>query len=329
MTSLLITGGAGFIGSNFVRYLLASENYEISVIDSLGYAGNLQNLKGCDVRFIKGDIRNPDLVKELVRGSDHIVHFAAESHNDNSLKDPSPFIETNILGTFNILEAVRFYDKRFHHISTDEVFGDLPIENLEKFSESSAYNPSSPYSATKAASDLLVKAWIRSYGIAATLSNCSNNYGPYQHPEKFIPRQVTNLLQGMPAKVFGDGKNVRDWIHVDDHSSALVEILKSGLTGESYLIGAACEKNNLEVIQTILELLGRDPNEIEFVGDRVGHDLRYAIDNSKIRTELGWEPKKIDFASNLSDVIDWYRSNSEWWLDAKLVAERQYKNGGQ
>jgi len=237
LKSLLVTGGAGFIGANFVRHLLGHENIEVTVLDSLTYAGNLKNLEGLDVRFVHGDVRDSGLVTQLVRRSDAVAHFAAESHNDKSLIDPTLFVDTNVLGTLNVLEAVRKFDKRFHHISTDEVYGDLGIDSPDKFTETTPYNPSSPYSSSKAASDLLVRAWVRSYGVRGTITNCSNNYGPYQHVEKFIPRQITNFLTGKRAKVFGSGENVRDWIHVDDHSSAVLAVLKNGKIGETYLVG--------------------------------------------------------------------------------------------
>ena len=260
MTKLLVTGGAGFIGSNFVRYVFDNTDATVTVLDKLTYAGNRASLAGLPedrFTFVQGDICNASLVDELVRGHDLVVHFAAESHNDNSLRDPSAFISTNLVGTYTLLEAVRRYGVRYHHISTDEVYGDLDLDDADRFTEATPYNPSSPYSATKAGSDHLVRAWVRSFGVQATLSNCSNNYGPYQHVEKFIPRQITNILDGGRPKLYGAGLNVRDWIHVDDHSSAVLLITTEGKIGETYLIGADGERNNKQVVETILELMGR------------------------------------------------------------------------
>jgi dTDP-glucose 4,6-dehydratase len=263
-------------------------------------------------------------VKHAVRDVDAIVHFAAESHNDNSLGDPAAFVDTNIIGTFNLIEVARSFDLRYHHISTDEVFGDLDLDDPAKFDETTPYNPSSPYSATKAGSDLLVRAWVRSFGLKATISNCSNNYGPRQHVEKFIPRQITNILSGLPAKLYGDGKNVRDWIHVDDHSSAVYQILMNGKIGETYLIGSDGEKSNIEVLRLILQTMGKGIEDFEHVRDRAGHDLRYAIDYRKIRDELGWSPSHTDFSAGLAQTIDWYRNNPEWWASSKGQTEQNY-----
>ncbi|MEX0919664.1 MAG: dTDP-glucose 4,6-dehydratase, partial [Candidatus Saccharimonadales bacterium] len=257
-----------------------------------------------------------------------VVHFAAESHNDNSLQNPLPFIQTNILGTFNILEAVRKYGKRLHHISTDEVYGDLELDDPHKFTANTAYNPSSPYSASKASSDHLVRAWVRSFDIHATISNCSNNYGPYQHVEKFIPRQITEILEGRKPKLYGKGENVRDWIHVDDHNSAVHTIIAKGKSGETYLIGADGEKNNQQVIEMILELMGKDSSDYEHVKDRPGHDMRYAIDASKLQSELGWQPKH-DFKSGLEETIKWYEQNRDWWQPLKAATEAKYQKSGQ
>ncbi|EKT84468.1 dTDP-glucose 4,6-dehydratase [Rhodococcus opacus M213] len=257
-----------------------------------------------------------------------MVHFAAESHNDNSLADPSPFVQTNIVGTYTLLEAVRAYGVRYHHVSTDEVFGDLELDDPAKFTEHTAYNPSSPYSSTKAASDMLVRAWARSFGVRATLSNCSNNYGPYQHIEKFIPRQITNILTGVRPKLYGAGRNVRDWIHVDDHNSAVWRILDSGEIGRTYLIGADGELDNLSVIRMILELMGRDPHDFDHVTDRAGHDLRYAIDSSTLRDELGWHPRYTNFREGLQATIDWYRDNHGWWENDKDAVEARYQAQG-
>lgn len=332
MTKLLITGGAGFIGSNFVHYTLKNRpEYEITVIDKLTYAGNLDNLKTVmdDITFIKGDICDKELIDELVSKNDIIVHFAAESHNDNSLRDPWPFVQTNIVGTATILEAVRKHDKRLHHISTDEVYGDLEIDSPEKFTENSPYRPSSPYSSSKASSDLLVKAWIRSFGIKATISNCSNNYGPYQHIEKFIPRQITSILSGISPKLYGTGEQVRDWIHVDDHNSAVHTILDKGKIGELYLIGANGEQNNKYIIETILELMGKDKMSYEHVNDRPGHDQRYAIDSTKLQTQLGWKPQYTNLKEGLKATIDWYTNNDAWWKNEKAKVEQNYAKMGQ
>ena len=332
MSRYLVTGGGGFIGSNFVRHLLDRTDSTVTVLDKLTYAGNRQSLEGLPENrftFVRGDICNASLVHELVRGHDLVVHFAAESHNDNSLLDPSVFITTNLVGTYTLLEAVRRYGVRYHHISTDEVYGDLELDDPARFTETSPYNPSSPYSATKAGSDQLVRAWVRSFDVQATLSNCSNNYGPYQHVEKFIPRQITNVLDGGRPKLYGAGLNVRDWIHVDDHSSAVLLITTEGKIGETYLIGADGERNNKEVIETILGLLGKSPDEYDEVTDRAGHDLRYAIDSTKIRMELGWQPVFSDFEAGLAATIAWYQANQAWWRPQKAQTEAKYARQGQ
>ena len=332
MKKMLITGGAGFIGSNFVHYTLKNyPDYQITVIDKLTYAGNVENLSQIldKIEFVTGDICDKELVDKLVSNTDIVVHFAAESHNDNSLRDPSPFVMTNVLGTFNILEAVRGHKKRLHHISTDEVYGDLELDDPSKFNELTPYNASSPYSSTKAGSDLLVKAWVRSFGIEATISNCSNNYGPYQHIEKFIPRQITNILSEIKPKLYGTGEQVRDWIHVDDHNEAVHTIISKGKSGELYLIGADGEQNNKYIIETILELMGKDKSDYEHVNDRPGHDLRYAIDATKLRTELGWTPKYTNLREGLQATIDWYSQSSTWWQAEKAKVEEAYAKQGQ
>ena len=329
---LLITGGAGFIGANFVHYTLKNHpDYEITVIDKLTYAGNKSSLESIadQITFVEGDICDRDLMDKLISQTDIIVHFAAESHNDNSLRDPWPFINTNLVGTATILEAVRKHNKRLHHISTDEVYGDLEIGDPAKFTENTPYNASSPYSSTKAGSDLLVKAWVRSFGIHATLSNCSNNYGPYQHVEKFIPRQITNILSGISPKLYGTGEQVRDWIHVDDHNSAVHAIIDKGRSGELYLIGANGEENNKYVLETILELMGKDKNTYEHVADRPGHDQRYAIDNTKLTTELGWTPTYTNLREGLMATIEWYKTNEDWWKAQKAEVEAKYAERGQ
>jgi dTDP-glucose 4,6-dehydratase len=324
---ILVTGGAGFIGSNFVHLTLATRpDAQITVLDALTYAGTKASLEGVldQVTFVEGDIADAELVDKLVGEADLVVHFAAESHNDNSLSNPWPFVQTNLIGTYTLLEAVRKHNVRYHHVSTDEVYGDLELDDPERFHETTAYNPSSPYSSTKAGSDMLVRAWVRSFGVQATISNCSNNYGPRQHVEKFIPRQITNVIDGVRPKLYGAGLNVRDWIHVDDHNTGVWAIIDRGQIGETYLIGADGEVNNVTVIRNILEAMGKDPNAFDHVTDRAGHDLRYAIDSTRLRTELGWEPQYRDFRSGLQATIDWYKDNEDWWRPMKAETEAKY-----
>ncbi|MDB5177127.1 MAG: dTDP-glucose 4,6-dehydratase [Candidatus Saccharibacteria bacterium] len=332
MTKMLVTGGAGFIGANFVHYTLQNHpEYEVTVIDKLTYAANVESLNSVleKINFVTGDICDKELIDKLVSETDIVVHFAAESHNDNSLRDPWPFLQTNLMGTATILEAIRKHGKKLHHISTDEVYGDLELDDPHKFTPDTPYNASSPYSSTKAGSDLLVKAWVRSFGIHATISNCSNNYGQFQHIEKFIPRQITNILSDISPKLYGAGENVRDWIHVDDHNSAVHTIIDKGQSGEVYLIGADGEENNKYVLETILELMGKPKDAYEHVNDRPGHDMRYAIDATKLRTELGWEPKYTNLREGLQATIDWYRTNDEWWKAEKAKVEAKYAEQGQ
>ncbi|WP_427130222.1 dTDP-glucose 4,6-dehydratase [Pseudarthrobacter sp. S9] len=332
MQKLLVTGGAGFIGSNFVHYVMSNTDRRVTVLDKLTYAGNLESLKdlpGDRFEFVRGDVTDAALVDALVGEHDVVVHYAAESHNDNSLHDPRPFLDTNIIGTYTLIEAARKHNKRFHHISTDEVYGDLELDDPERFTESTPYNPSSPYSSTKAGSDLLVRAWVRSFGLQATISNCSNNYGPYQHVEKFIPRQITNVIDGIRPKLYGKGENVRDWIHANDHSSAVLTIIDQGKIGETYLIGADGEKNNKEVVELILEHLGQPSDAYDHVVDRPGHDMRYAIDSTKLRNELGWTPQYSNFDAGIEDTIRWYRENESWWRPQKAATEAKYKEQGQ
>ncbi|MBV0894058.1 dTDP-glucose 4,6-dehydratase [Microbacterium sp. NC79] len=327
MSHLLVTGGAGFVGANFVHHVLAHTDHRVTVLDKLTYAGNRASLAGLDpTRFtlVEGDINDAPLVDQLVAGTDATIHFAAESHNDNSLTNPRPFVDTNIVGTYTLLEAVRKYDARLHHVSTDEVFGDLELGSPERFTESTPYMPSSPYSSSKAASDMLVRAWVRSFGVRATISNSSNNYGPFQHVEKFIPRQITNVLRGIRPKLYGDGRNVRDWIHVDDHSAAVLAVLERGRVGETYLIGAEGERNNKDVVETILEEMGHPRDAYDRVTDRPGHDLRYAIDSTKLRTELGWQPRFTNFTAGLRATIQWYRDHEPWWAPMKIASELRY-----
>ncbi|WP_447942563.1 dTDP-glucose 4,6-dehydratase [Microbacterium aurum] len=332
MRKLLVTGGAGFIGSNFVHHVIEHTDDHVTVLDKLTYAGNLASLEGLPAdrfAFVKGDIADAELIDGLFAEADAVVHYAAESHNDNSLNDPRPFLDTNIIGTYTLLEAARKHGTRLHHISTDEVYGDLELDDPERFTENTPYNPSSPYSSTKAGSDLLVRAWVRSFGVQATISNCSNNYGPYQHVEKFIPRQITNVIRGIRPKLYGKGENVRDWIHADDHSSAVLTILEGGVIGETYLIGADGEKDNKTVVELILELMGQPADAYDHVTDRAGHDLRYAIDSTKLRTELGWQPQYRDFEAGLAATIDWYKANEAWWAADKDGVEAFYASKGQ
>lgn len=330
---IIVTGGAGFIGSNFVHWVVQNKpDVQVTVLDKLTYAGNRANLEGIPedrLTFVEGDICDAALIDSLFADADAVVHFAAESHNDNSIADPAPFLRTNVEGTYTLLEAARKHGVRFHHISTDEVYGDLALDDPAKFTEETPYHPSSPYSSTKAASDMLVRAWYRTYGLPVTISNCSNNYGPRQHIEKFIPRQITNILSGLKPKLYGDGLNVRDWIHVDDHSSAVWTILTRGRLGETYLIGANGEKNNLEVLREVLTAMGKEPDDFDWVKDRPGHDRRYAIDATKLTTELGWMPEHTDFAAGLHDVIGWYRDNEPWWRADKTEIEANYAKAEQ
>ena len=331
--NIIVTGGCGFIGSNFVHHVVREHpEVHVTVLDKLTYAGNRENIAGLPadrVELVVGDICDAELLAKLVPGHDAIVHYAAESHNDNSIADPEPFLHTNVEGTFRLLEAARAFDVRYHHVSTDEVYGDLALDDPARFTEETSYAPSSPYSSSKAASDMLVRAWTRTYGLRTTISNCSNNYGPYQHVEKFIPRQITNILCGQRPKLYGDGKNIRDWIHTEDHSSAVWTILTKGVYGETYLIGADGERSNIDVLRAILEAFGKGPDEFDWVRDRPGHDRRYAIDSTKLRRELGWQPQHTDFAEGLAATIQWYRDNEDWWRPAKEATEAKYRAQGQ
>lgn len=331
--NVIVTGGAGFIGSNFVHWVIDNQpGVHVTVLDALTYAGNPDNIAGLPqdrMTFVHGDICDAELVDRLAADADAIVHFAAESHNDNSILDPTPFLRTNVEGTFTLLQAARKHDLRFHHISTDEVYGDLALDDPARFTEETPYHPSSPYSSTKASSDMLVRAWVRTYGVRATISNCSNNYGPRQHIEKFIPRQITNILCGIRPKLYGDGLNVRDWIHTEDHSSAVWDILTKGEIGETYLIGADGEKNNIDVLRAILTEMGKDADDFDWVKDRPGHDRRYAIDSTKLRRELGWQPKHTNFDEGLRDTIAWYEDNRDWWEGTKQETEAKYAKQGQ
>ncbi|MFH1412738.1 MAG: dTDP-glucose 4,6-dehydratase [bacterium] len=317
---LLITGGAGFIGSNFIKHWL-NNNPEDSIInlDALTYAGNLDNLidiaDNPNYEFVHGDICNHELVNELVKKIDLIVHFAAATHVDRSINDSSDFIKTNVEGTRVLLDAAKNRKTRFHHISTDEVFGSLKLDD-PKFDESTPYDPRSPYSASKAAADHLVRAYYHTHGLPITISNCSNNYGPYQHFEKLIPFFITNLIQNKKVLLYGDGKNIRDWIYVDDHNAGVEAIIKKGKIGETYCLGGNNELSNIEITRKILQIMGYGEEMIENVADRLGHDLRYAINIGKIKEELGWQPM-VDFEQGLAQTVDWYKNNQQWWEKLK------------
>lgn len=332
-TNIIVTGGCGFIGSNFVRHVVREHlDVHVTVLDKLTYAGNPENIAGLpadQVELVVGDICDAELLERVVPGHDAIVHFAAESHNDNSIAGPEPFLRTNVEGTYRLLEACRKHDVRLHHVSTDEVYGDLALDDPARFTEETPYKPSSPYSSTKAASDMLVRAWARTYGVRATISNCSNNYGSYQHVEKFIPRQITNILCGIRPKLYGDGLNVRDWIHTEDHSSAVWTILAKGRIGETYLVGADGERSNIEVLRDILCVMGEPEDAFDWVKDRPGHDRRYAIDSSRLRRELGWRPRCTDFSEGIEKTVRWYRDNEDWWRPAKEATEAKYAEQGQ
>jgi dTDP-glucose 4,6-dehydratase len=327
---ILVTGGAGFIGSNFIQYWMGHHpSDEIVNFDSLTYAGNLENVASVsglpNYRFIKGDIRNAQEVDAAMDGIETVVHFAAESHVDRSILDASPFVTTNVVGTQVLLaSALKHKIKHFHHISTDEVFGSLDLGSEKRFDESTPYDPRSPYSASKASSDHLVRAYFHTYGLPITITNCANNFGPYHFPEKLIPLAITNIIEGKKVPVYGDGKNVRDWLYVEDHCSAIEAVLERGTIGETYCVGGSYQDvDNLTVVKQILALFGKDESEITFVTDRPGHDRRYAIDWSKIHDELGWAPK-YDFATWLSKTVEWYKENRSWWERVKSGAYQTY-----
>jgi dTDP-glucose 4,6-dehydratase len=327
---LFVTGGAGFIGANFVLYWIQKYPEDtIVTFDVLTYAGNLENLASVKDNprhmFVKGDICDKEQVKMAMTGCDVVVHFAAESHVDRSILDPAPFIKTNILGTQVLLDVAKeLHVKRFHHISTDEVFGSLDLSQKVIFSEKTLYNPRSPYSASKAGSDHIVRSYFYTYGLPITITNCSNNYGPFQFPEKFIPLAITNIIEGKKIPVYGDGLYVRDWLYVEDHCRAIDLVIKKGKIGETYCVGGTTEDvNNISIIKKILSLMGKDESHIEFVKDRPGHDRRYAIDWSKIHHELGWQPLH-DFDTWLQYTIDWYIKNQNWWKRVKSGAYQTY-----
>ena len=330
---LLVTGGAGFIGSNFVSYILNKyPDYKVVNYDDLTYAGHLENLRDPELhnnyKFIKGNIVDRERVNEVIKRHKitHIVHFAAESHVDRSIASPEEFIVTNVTGTWALLDAARENNvKHFHHVSTDEVFGSLDLDTSKKFNEDTLYEPKSPYSASKAGSDHLVRAYHETYGLPITITNSSNNYGPYQDAEKFIPRVITNLIEGEKIPIYGDGKYVRDWLHVEDHCRAIDVVLHKGKIGETYLVGGQVKNtNNLELVKKILKIMGKDENEIEFITDRPGHDRKYAVDWRKINKELGWEPLH-DLDTWLTKTVDWYMSNDWWWKPLKKEAESFYE----
>lgn len=319
MKKILVTGGAGFIGSNFIHFMLEKHpDIEIINFDTLTYAGNLENLKKVEkdprYSFVKGDITDAKAVSKAIKGVDTIVHFAAESHVDRSILEPAAFIKTNVLGTQILLDAaLKEGVKRFHHVSTDEVFGALPLDTKDKFNEDTPYNPHSPYSASKAASDHLVRAYGDTFDLPFTITNCSNNYGPYHFPEKLIPLAIANLVEGKKVPVYGDGLHVRDWLHVLDHCEAINLVLEKGKIGETYLIGGLTEDvPNIELVRTILRHMNKNEDNIEYVKDRLAHDRRYAVDWSKINRELGWEPK-YSFDEGLKETVEWYIKNQDWW----------------
>jgi dTDP-glucose 4,6-dehydratase len=334
---ILVTGGAGFIGSNFIRYWLKKyPKDKIVNLDKLTYAGHSESLRGIEnnknYKFVKGDITNSTLVNKTMKGIDLVVHFAAESHVDRSVVDPHTFVKTNVLGTHVLLDAaLKHKVKHFHHVSTDEVFGALPLKSSEKFKESTNYDPRSPYSASKAGSDHLVRAYFHTFGLPITITNCANNYGPYHDPEKLFPRFITNLIDDAPVTVYGDGKYVRDWLHVEDHASAIDLVIKKGKVGETYLVGSTISKeiNNLEVARKLVKIFGKDKNKyIKFVKDRPGHDRRYAIDWGKLK-KLGWKPKYANLDKGLAETVDWYNQNEWWWRPLKEEAEKLYERTGQ
>jgi dTDP-glucose 4,6-dehydratase len=333
MTKLLVTGGAGFIGSNFIRYWLKKYPLDQVVnLDKLTYAGHIESTKDFsdnpNYKFVEGDICDPDIVEDVMNGVDMVIHFAAETHVDRSIVGPKTFVVTNIVGTQVLLDSsVKHKIKIFHHISTDEVFGALELDG-EKFNENTSYNPHSPYSASKAGADHLVRAYRDTYELPITITNCANNFGPYHDPEKLFPRFITNLIDGKPVQIYGDGKYVRDWLYVEDHCSAIDLVLEKGSVGETYLIGSMIkEVDNLEFAQKLLKIFNLDDSYIKYVKDRPGHDRRYAIDSTKIR-KLGWEPKH-DFDTWLGKTVDWYKDNEWWWRPLKAKAEELYQKTGQ
>lgn len=322
--TILVTGGCGFIGSNFILYMLKKyPGLKIVNLDKLTYCGNIENLRlvenNPNYKFVQGDICDPELVDNVVKGVDAVVHFAAESHVDRSIKSSYEFVKTNVLGTQVLLDAaLRHNCKKFHYVSTDEVFGALGEEG--KFSEETPYDPRSPYSASKASSDHLVRSYFHTHKLPIVISNCSNNYGPYQFPEKLIPLFITNLLEGKKVPVYGEGANIRDWLHVLDHCEAIDLIMHNGKVGETYCVGGDCEMKNIDITKMILEEMGFGDEMIEYVEDRKGHDFRYAIDFSKLHSELGWSPR-FNFRDGLKQTINWYKENTDWWKKLKEKAK--------
>jgi dTDP-glucose 4,6-dehydratase len=332
---LLVTGGAGFIGSNFIRYWLKNHSGdEIVNLDKLTYAGHLSTTKDFsknpNYKFIKGDICDSVVVDEAIKGADTVVHFAAETHVDRSIVGPKTFVVTNVVGTQVLLDAaIKYNVKRFHYVSTDEVFGALPLDSKEKFTEKTLYNPRSPYSASKAAADHLVRAYNVTYGLPVSITNCADNYGPFQDPEKFLARSITNLIEGKEIPIYGDGKYVRDWLYVEDHCRAIDAVITKGVSGETYMVGGLTEDiNNLEIAKKLLKIFGKDENFLKFVKDRPGHDRRYAIDWSKIHKDLEWKPEH-NFDEWLVKNVEWYKQNEWWWKPLKAEAEKLYQKTGQ
>lgn len=330
---ILITGGAGFIGSNFVRFWLRNHPQDqITVLDKLTYAGNLSTLKDIlsQIKFVEGDIADEIIVKSVMEGVEYVVHFAAETHVDRSIHAPYQFTQTNILGTHVLLETARNLGvQRFHHISTDEVFGDIPLNEQWKFTESTPYHPSSPYSASKAGADHLVRSYLKTFDLPITISNCSNNFGPYHHPEKFIPRSIIRLLNGENIRLYHPGDQVRDWLYVEDHCRAIEAILLHGKIGETYCVGGLANGiSNKEVALTILEIMDLPEDRIEFISDRAGHDVKYDIDWSKINRELGWQPAKT-FKERLTETIHWFQNHQDWWSELAKESENFYLTKGE
>ncbi len=331
---ILITGGLGFIGSNFIHHWLNNHPQDQIVnLDNLTYAANLQSLSDLEnspnYQFIKGDICDPSIVNQTMEGINIVIHFAAESHVDRSIDDPSLFIKTNVLGTYTLLNsALQHHVTRFHHVSTDEVFGSIGLNTSDQFRETTPYDPSSPYSASKASSDHFVRAFSKTFKLPITITNCSNNYGPFQNPEKFIPRMITNLLDGKKVPIYGQGLNLRDWLYVKDHCVAIETVIQKGVIGETYCVGGLKGgTSNLKIVKTVLKILGLDESWIEYVPDRPAHD-NYSVDWSKIKNQLGWQPA-FDLESGLKATIDWYKNNQAWWRTAKTEAEQFYQKLAQ
>jgi dTDP-glucose 4,6-dehydratase len=333
---ILLTGGSGFIGTNFVRFVLSERpNYHLINLDALTYSGNPENLSDVEAthgdryQFVHGDIQDMETVCQCIEPVDAVVHMAAESHVDRSIMDARPFVRTNVLGTQTLLDAMRRVDpdnqKCFLHVSTDEVFGELPLDDpTQKFTENTPLQPNSPYAASKASSDMLVAAYHHTFGMDTRITNCSNNFGPFQFPEKVIPLFVTNLIEGKQVPLYGDGRNVRDWLHVDDHCEALLTVLEKGQPGERYNIGGDNERSNLELTHMILQAMGLGEQWIRPVTDRLGHDRRYAIDASKIKDELGWHPTRSAWPAALERTVQWYVDHPQWWQRVKSGEYRQY-----